>query len=98
MLADPSAAGDVIALGYASPPALQHDVNWLYRKGRDPSRIIVGQTLTATKTADFDQAQMRLRAALNLGIQCFTFYNMGLFNAERWNWMSALVQQIRGSI
>lgn len=98
VLADPSVAWDVIALGYASPQALQHDVNWLYRKGWDPSRIIVGQTLTATMTADFDQAQMRLRAALNLGIQRFTFYNMGLLNAQRWNWMTALVQQIRASI
>lgn len=91
MTADPQQLGDVIALSYSTPALIQHDLTWLStQRGWDPARVIVGQSLIANVVSSWDEAKIRVEVALDLGFRRFCFYNYGLLNQTRWQWLENL--------
>lgn len=91
MTANPQQLGDVIALGYSTPAVMRDDMTWLLMdQGWDLSRVIVGQSLIAPVASSWDAARTRVEAALELGLRRFCFYNYGLLNTSRWNWLKNL--------
>ncbi len=96
MTADSQQRGDVIALGYSTLAAMRNDLNWLVtERGWDPSRVIVGQSLIANVVSSWDEAKARVEVALDLGFRRFCFYNYGLLNTTRWQWLENLSSIIR---
>ncbi|PSR34715.1 MAG: hypothetical protein C7B46_04575 [Sulfobacillus benefaciens] len=90
----PTLHGDIISLGYGEPVQIQDDIQWLLQKGWRVERIIVGQTLVANAVPTLDDAEQRLAAALDMGITRFSFYNLGLLNTRRLEWLKHLAATI----
>ena len=95
--ADSASPFDLIVLGYGDPAVIVQDLDWLKMRGWDLSRVTMGQTLVAGRTPDYATAQGRLQTAVDAGIDRITFYNYGLLNAPRWNWLKSLAAQVRSS-
>ncbi len=85
---------DVIVLEYGPLDGLSADLNGLLNKGFDPDQIICGQTLVARSTPTFTMAKSRLEQALALGITRFCFYNWGILNRPRLDWLKTLSAMI----
>ncbi|MCL4352407.1 MAG: hypothetical protein M1318_07165 [Firmicutes bacterium] len=90
----PTLHGDIISLGYGKPVQIQDDIQWLLEMGWSVDRIIVGQTLVANTVPTLSAAEQRLGVALDLGITRFSFYNLGLLNTLRWEWLKRLSEMI----
>ncbi|PSR23978.1 MAG: hypothetical protein C7B45_01445 [Sulfobacillus acidophilus] len=87
---DASWSSDIIALGYGSPETVWSDLNELLLKGLAPEQIICGQTLVAQATPTLAVAKSRVEQAFAAGIRRFCFYNWGLLNQPRREWLNTL--------
>ncbi|MCL5115694.1 MAG: hypothetical protein M1272_00890 [Firmicutes bacterium] len=90
LMANPAVPTDLVVLGYGDPAVIQHDLDWLWSKGWDPARLMMGQTLLPSAAPTYGDAEARLRSARAAGITRFTFYNFGLLSRVRWDWLRRL--------
>ena len=96
LIADVTQRGDLIMLGYSHPAVMREDLNWLVLdKGWDMSRVIIGQSLVGDAVPSWEEAKARVQTALDYGIRRFSFYNFGILNSARWQWLEHLSSIIR---